>query len=183
MTAPVMVGPSPQGGGPVPFPDWDDVLADIGDRIRAERLARGWSETELGRRAGLGRNTVRRLENGDASLRCFVQACAAMSVPVDGLLSPAWQRPEPKTMPGRSATRKPVSLSPRQAAVLREAASGDSLAQVGSRLGLGAQAVASEISRAYRRLGVAYLPREQRRAAAIRVAMQHGLFNPPKRTS
>ncbi|MGW2520507.1 helix-turn-helix domain-containing protein [Streptomyces sp. NPDC001617] len=178
MTAPVMLGPSPQSGGPTPFPDWEDVLADIGDRVRAERQARGWSETELARRAGIGRNTVRRMEkSGDASLRCFVQACTGLGVTVDGLLSPAWQKPDPKPMPGVQAPRRPVSLSPRQVDVLREASSGDSLSQVGARLGMDVGTVGSTLSRVYRRLDVASLPQDERRAAAVRVAMQHGLFD------
>lgn len=183
MTAPVLVGPSPAGGGPAPFLDWDDVLADIGDRVRAERQARGWSETELGRRAGIGRNTVRRLENGDVSLRCFVQACTALGVPVGELLSPAWKRPEPKHTPNAEGVARQVTLSPRQALVLCEAASGDSLAQVGVRLNMDPRAVGATLSRVYQRLGVAFLPQEQRRSAAARVAMQHGLFTPPNRTS
>lgn len=182
MSAPALVGPSPQGGGPDPSPDWDDLLADIGDRVRAERQARGWSETRLGRAAGMGRNTVRRLENGDASLRSFVLACTALGVDADRLLSPAWVRPYcPPTAAPAGAGR--VSLSPAQARVLREAASGDSLAQVGVRVGLDPRAVGAALSRAYQRLGVAYLPAGERRAAAARVAMQHGLFDPANRTS
>ncbi|MGW2384338.1 LuxR C-terminal-related transcriptional regulator [Streptomyces sp. NPDC001658] len=76
-----------------------------------------------------------------------------------------------------------MSLSPKQAEVLREAASGDSLSQVGARLGMDARAVGAVLSRAYQRLGVACLPPDQRRAAAARVAMQHGLFHLPNRTS
>jgi len=174
VSAPALVGPSPQGGGPVPSPDWDEMLADIGDRVRAERQARGWSETRLGRRAGMGRNTVRRLENGDASLRSFVLACTALGVGADRLLSPMWVRPaSPAAAPAGSGR---VSLSPTQALVLREAASGDSLAQVGSRLDMDSRAVGAVLSRAYQRLGVACLPADERRSAAARVAMQHGLF-------
>lgn len=183
MSAPVQVGPSPSGGGPVPFPDWDETLADIGDRIRAERQARGWSETKLGQQAGIGRNTVRRLEHGDASLRCFVQACTALGVSMEGLLSPAWQGPG--LQPVRSGAGGPVRrvLSPRQAEVLAEAASGDSLAQVGARIGMDPRAVGGWLSRVYQRLGVAHLPKDERRAAAVQVAMRHGLFDIQKRTS
>jgi transcriptional regulator with XRE-family HTH domain len=169
------VGPSPSGGGPVPSPDWDDVLADIGDRVRAERQARGWSQNRLGRRAGIGEDTVRRVENGEASIRTFALVCAALEVAMHDLLSPRWQRPDPAV--------RPLSLSERQALVLGAAASGDSLTAVGARLGMDSRAVASNLSRAYRRLGVAHLPQEQRRAAAVRLAIQHGLFNPSNRTS
>lgn len=183
MTAPVMVGPSPQGIGPAPCPDWDDVLADIGDRIRAERQARGWSETELGRRAGIARTTVRRLENGDASLRCFIQACTALEIPAEQLLSPQWRHPASTPVRGPGLSKTPTGLSERQALVLREAASGDSLSQVAARLDMDVQAVGAVLSRAYQRLGVALLPRNQRRAAAVRVAIQHGLFDAANRTS
>lgn len=183
MSAPVLAGLSPSGGGPVPSRDWDDALADIGDRIRAERQARGWSETQLGQRAGMARTTVRRLENGDASLRCFVQACTALGVSGEMLLSPGWRRPDPKLVRHTAVRGRRGVLSPVQALVLREAACGDSLAQVGARLGMDARAVGSELSRAYRRLGVAFVPQEERRSAAVRVAMQNGLFTPPKRTS
>ncbi|MCI3279158.1 helix-turn-helix domain-containing protein [Streptomyces cylindrosporus] len=183
MTAPVLVGPQPPGGGPVPSLDWDDALADIGDRVRAEREARGWSQTQLARTAGVGLNTIRRLERGDASMRCFVQACTALQIPVGMLLSPQWQKPEPKPTRIGVAAARPIALSPRQTEVLREAASGDSLAAVGARLGLDVGTVGSTLSRVYRRLGVACLPRDERRAAAAQVALKHGLFTPGNRTS
>jgi DNA-binding NarL/FixJ family response regulator len=99
-------------------------------------------------------------------LRPLMKACWAFRLPVDYLLSDQWRRPE----------RRPT-LAPRQVDVLREAASGDSLVRVGSRLGMGSQAVGAALSRIYVRLGVNGLPTGQRRAAAVRVAMQHGLFN------
>lgn len=181
MTAPVMVGPSSPGGGPVPFPDWDDVLADIGDRVRAERKARGWSLYRMSGRAGVPVITLKRLEAGSGSLRVFAQTCAGLQVSMSYLLSEDWKMPEPK--PVRSAAPGPVGLSPRQALVLREAASGDSLAQVGDRLGLEAGAVGAALSRAYQRLGVAFLPAHERRSAAVRVAVEHDLIAIPNRTS
>jgi DNA-binding CsgD family transcriptional regulator len=159
------------------------MLADIGERIRAERHARGWSEAWLGRKAGMGRNTVRRLENGDASLRSFVLACTALGVPMDRLLASSWKPPDQRHAEGPTRQVR-VSLSPREARVLREAASGDSLSRVGARLGMDSRAVGWTLSRVYQRLGVAHLARGERRAAAVRVAMHHGLFNPPEnRTS
>ena len=176
MSAPVMVGPSSPGGGPAPFPDWDDVLADIGDRIRAERQARGWGQQDLADRARLDRVTVRRLEDGIGSIRVFVQACWALEVDPGRLMSQQWAMPAPQASPRGS-------LSPRQAQVLQAAAGGDSLARVGVRLGLDRSSVASFLSQAYRRLGVAHLPQEERRAAAIRVAMKDDLFTSSNRTS
>jgi DNA-binding CsgD family transcriptional regulator len=172
MTAPVLVGPSASGGGPVPFPDWDGLLGNIGDRICAERRARGWSRDELARRAGIGFHTVRRLETGSVSLGPLMKACWAFRVSVIYLLADQWRAP---------LVRPTLSL--RQVEVLREAASGDSLERVGVRLGMGSQAVGAALSRIYVRLGVADLPRDERRQAAARVAMQHDLLNTPNRTS
>ena len=162
-----MVGPSPQGAGPTLCPDWDDVLADIGDRVRAERQARGWSQTDLAHRAGISVQAARRLEEGSVWLRPLMKACWAFRVPVDHLLSEQWKTPE----------RRPT-LAPRQVDVLREAGSGDSLTVVGVRLGMSSQAVGAALSRIYVRLGVADMPRGQRRQAAVRVARSNGLIHP-----
>lgn len=169
MTAPVQVGPSLSGGGPVPSSDWDDVLADIGDRVRAERKARGWSQTELGLRAGLSLNTVKRMENGNTTLRGFVAACAALGVGIGELLAGEWQMP---------AVRP--SLQPSQVRVLRAVAEAGSAARAAARLGMPVDAVSSRLSQIYRRLGVAHLRRgEERRVAAVRVAVENGLLNTP----
>ena len=174
--APQIAGPSTSSGGPAPSPDWDDVLADIGDRIRAERKARGWGQQDLSDRAQLDRVTIRRLEDGMGSIRVFAQACWALGVDPGALMSQQW------TMPASPMSPR-YSLSPRQSQVLLAAADGDSLARVGARLGLDRSTVASCLSQAYRRLGVVHLPRDERRAAAIRVAMKHGLFAAQNRTS
>lgn len=169
MSAPVQVGPSPRGGGPVPSPDWDDVLADIGDRIRAERRARGWSQTELARRAGLDWGTVKRLENGVGWLRTFTQACWGLEVPMDYLLSDRWQMP--------TRTQPALALSEQQVRVLRAVADGRSITAAALALGIPRGGVAAQMSQIYRRLGVADLPQAERRAAAVRVAKQHGLID------
>lgn len=173
MTAPVQVGPSPTGGGPVPSQEWEEALADVADRVRAERKARGWSQTEMARQAGISKSTVQRLES-DVSVvvRHLLQACSALNVPISYLLSDRWEMPS-----GRP------KLGLRQIDVLREAASGDSLAHVGARVGMSPQAVSSVLTKVYQRLDVAHLPVGERRAAAARVAMQHGLFSTSKRTS
>jgi DNA-binding CsgD family transcriptional regulator/DNA-binding Xre family transcriptional regulator len=173
MTAPVQVGPSPSGGGPGPSSQWDEALADVADRIRAERKARGWSQTEMARQAGISKSTVHRLES-DVSVvvRHLLQACEALGVPPAHLLSDQWQMP----------ARRPA-LSPRQVDVLREVMSGDSLTCVGDRLGMSSQAVSSVLNRVYQRLDVAHIPVGERRAAAARAAMQHGLFTASNRTS
>ncbi|GAA3807729.1 helix-turn-helix domain-containing protein [Streptomyces chiangmaiensis] len=173
MSARVQAGPS-TNGGPAPFPDLEDYLADIGDRIRAERKARGWTQSKLGKLAGIGLATVKRLENGSLWMRPFLQACWALEVQPDHLMSDQWQMPE--------VVRK-LQLSSRQARVLREAASGDPLSRVAARLGEDSRAVGACLSQVYQRLGVADVPQAERRAAAVRVAMQHNLFTPTNQTS
>jgi len=166
VSAPVLVGPPPQRGGPVPFLDWDDLLADIGDRIRAERKARGWSQTELGHRAGLDRAAVGRLENGNTTLRCFIAACTALQVDFVQVLSGQWQVP---------ALRP--SLTPAQHRVLRAVAVEGSASAAATRLGIPLDTVTSRLSEIYRRLGVTGARRgEERRVAAVRAAVQHGLL-------
>lgn len=173
MTAPALVGPSSPGGGPVPSPDWDDVLADIGDRIRAERQARGWSQSELGQRTGLSFATVKRLENGETTLRAFVVACAALQVDIGALLAGEWRMP---------ALR--LSLTPIQVRVLEAVAELGTPELAAERLGMARDTVTSRLSEIYRRLNVVHVPRgAKRRAAAARVAVEHGLITPPNRTS
>lgn len=173
MSAPVQVGPSPQRGGPAPSVDWDDLLADIGDRIRAERKARGWSQTELAHRASLDRGAVRRLEDGNSTLRCFIAACTALQVDFVQVLSGQWQVPE----------LKPV-LTPAQHRALKAVAVAGSTSAAAARLDIPLVTVASRLSEVYRRLGVTDVPRgEERRVAAVRAAVQHGLLAPGTRTS
>ncbi len=81
----------------------------------------------------------------------------------------------------RGPARQP--LTPRQAAVLTAAADGAPLREVAARLGITREHASSLLSRAYERLDVAYLPRDQRRAAAVRTAVRRGLIpNPAKET-
>lgn len=65
-------------------------------------------------------------------------------------------------------------LSPRQAEVLAAAADGVPLSVVAVRLGTTRTQVASRLSEAYRRLEVGWLPRDERRAEAVRVARREG---------
>ncbi|MEU6016902.1 transcriptional regulator [Streptomyces sp. NPDC047515] len=174
MTAPVLVGPSPVGGGPAVFQDRDELLADVGDRIRAERHARGWSQTVLGKHAGMTYKVVATIELGKGTLPLLHLAavCEALGMSMSELLSEQWE------MPARPPRRRgvPGVLSPRMALVLREAASGIPLTQVADRLGIPRSVVSSRLSEAYRVLGVSDLPRDERRAAAVRVAEARGLF-------
>lgn len=166
-TAPVRSGPTITSGGPASSPDWDDLLADIGDRIRAERQARRWSQEELAARAGMDRHTIRKIENGIGSLRAFTQACWGLQVDMAYLLSDQWQMPEPRPRP----------LTPRQAEVLRVVADGRPLAVAAPQLGMTPEGLASVLSGVYRRLGVAGVPRDRRRREAVRVASTQGLID------
>ncbi len=72
-----------------------------------------------------------------------------------------------------------MPLTPRQAQALTAAADGASLRTVAARLGTTIQQASSLLSRAYQRLDVTYLPRDQRRAAAVRAAVHRGLIPDP----
>lgn len=150
--------------------DWDDVLADVGDRIRAERQARGWSHSELARRAGVGLNTAKRLEeNGAGTLRVFAVVCGALGMEMGALLSDQWQRPE---------LAPALPLTPAQAKVLRAVSGGESLSVVAVRLGMPRDGLASRLSEIYRRLEVVHVPRGvERRMAAVRIARESGLLD------
>jgi DNA-binding CsgD family transcriptional regulator len=78
-------------------------------------------------------------------------------------------------------TRGParMPLTPRQAQVLTAAADGAPLSQVARQLGITREHASSLLSRAYQRLDVTYLPRDQRRAAAVRAAVRRGLIPDP----
>ncbi|MFB7312926.1 helix-turn-helix domain-containing protein [Streptomyces sp. NPDC056192] len=169
MTAPMQMAPSPVGGGPVAFQDREELLADIGDRIRAERHARGWAGTALAAKTGVSRRTVERVETGKSPLplSLFAALCEALGVSMSLLLSDQW------VMPARF--RRAV-LTPRQTEILLLASSGLTLQQVGVRVGTTRQAVASRLSETYRLLGVSDLPPDERRAAAAQIAEDRGLF-------
>ena len=69
-----------------------------------------------------------------------------------------------------------MPLTPRQAQALTAAATGAPLREVAEQLGVTREHVASLLARAYQRLGVTYLPRDQRRAEAVRIAVRRGLI-------
>lgn len=67
-------------------------------------------------------------------------------------------------------------LTKRQAEVLVAAADGAPLSEVARRVGTSREQVASRLSEAYKRLDVAWIDRDERRAAAVRVARKRGLI-------
>lgn len=76
-----------------------------------------------------------------------------------------------------------MPLTPRQAQALTAAADGAPLREVGARLGTTREQASSLLSRAYERLDVVYVPRDRRRAAAIRAAVRRGLIADPTEES
>jgi transcriptional regulator with XRE-family HTH domain len=149
-----------------PALDVDEVIADIGDRVRAERQALGWSQAKLGQQAGMTPEQIRRLESGLVGLKNLLEACSAMNIEVSDLLSPKWRLPLVK-----------ASLTEKQVEVLSAAADGAPLSEVAVRLGMPREGMASHLSDIYRRFGIADMPLGERRAAAVRIAEERGLFN------
>jgi transcriptional regulator with XRE-family HTH domain len=62
----------------------------VGESIRRERQARGWTQVQLAKAAGLSPNYVARLERGELGPSLFVanQICDALEIDVDTLLRP-----------------------------------------------------------------------------------------------
>lgn len=56
-----------------------ELLAELGDAIRARRVAQNWSQTEAARRAGMSSRTWQRLEmHGQATTEHLVKAAIAL---------------------------------------------------------------------------------------------------------
>jgi transcriptional regulator with XRE-family HTH domain len=74
----------------------------LGALILAERRRRGWSQAELGRRAGLSGQRIGQIERGRAlwvSRRTVARLAAALELPVERLEAAAgsalWREPDP----------------------------------------------------------------------------------------
>jgi transcriptional regulator with XRE-family HTH domain len=79
------------------------VLAELGERLRAARLARNLSQQKLAAEAGVGRMTVQRLEEGgSASLTSLIRILRALDE-LDGL---ARLLPSPGPSPLEEARRQ-----------------------------------------------------------------------------
>ena len=61
----------------------------LGERLREARRARGWYQSEAGRRAGVNENSISRYERGDRlpGLGCLVRLAEVYGVSMDWLLS------------------------------------------------------------------------------------------------
>ncbi len=56
-----------------------ELLADLGDAIRARRIAQSWSQIEAAKRAGMSKSTWQRLEaQGQATTEHLVHAAIAL---------------------------------------------------------------------------------------------------------
>jgi len=76
-----------------------------------------------------------------------------------------------------------MPLSPRQVQALTAAAAGATLSEIGRQMGVTREQVSYLLSHAYRRLDVGHLPRDQKRAAAVRTAVRRGLIPDPTETT
>ena len=65
----------------------DKRLAGVGERVKAHRLARGWSMRQLAERAGVSHNQINTVETGKISplLDSVVRIAAALEVPLTEL--------------------------------------------------------------------------------------------------
>ncbi|MFA9216741.1 MAG: helix-turn-helix domain-containing protein [Sphingomonadaceae bacterium] len=58
-----------------------EICNELGQRLRARRLQLGWSQDELGRRAGLSGGSVKNLESkAQSSLDSFVRIVCALGL-------------------------------------------------------------------------------------------------------
>ena len=64
-----------------------DIISEISARIRSERKEKGWSQTELAKRAGLTTNTIYRIETGQINLatQTATNIASALDVGIDWL--------------------------------------------------------------------------------------------------
>jgi transcriptional regulator with XRE-family HTH domain len=92
----------------------DEICQTLGQRLKAVRLARGWTQSELARRAGLSRGTVVTLEGqGQTTLASLVRVVQVLGL--EGELQPLFVPPPPRSiaeLERRAST--PRQRAPRQ---------------------------------------------------------------------
>jgi transcriptional regulator with XRE-family HTH domain len=60
------------------------ILAEIGHRLRAQRLRRNWTQQHLAERAGVALSAIKKLEaGGNATLSTLVKIAGALSITQD----------------------------------------------------------------------------------------------------
>lgn len=72
----------------------DAIDRCLGDRIKIEREARGWSLTDLSERAGVSRAMIHKIERGESSPTAALlgRLCAAFSISISTLMARAENR-------------------------------------------------------------------------------------------
>lgn len=67
-----------------------ETVRHLGRNVASLRHARGWSQAQFGRMAGLPRSTVTQIESGDSnpSLKILLALASALHVPLEELLAP-----------------------------------------------------------------------------------------------
>lgn len=68
----------------------EEFIAQVGDAIRRERLARGWTQVQLAEAAQLSSNHVARLERGEVGATFYLMHRIAQALGVDlSVLTPS----------------------------------------------------------------------------------------------
>lgn len=91
----------------------NEISLELGSRVRALRLAHGWTQAELAARAGVALDTLKKFERtGQLSLERFVRLVIALGTgrELEGLLSNSvpsslQMLEQPKRQRGRSRSR------------------------------------------------------------------------------
>ena len=89
-----------------------ELLADLGNAIRARRIAQNWSQIEAAKRAGMSKSTWQRLETlGQATTEHLVNAAIALRCE-EGLAA-LFPMPQPGTMDALLQQQKQTASAPK----------------------------------------------------------------------
>ncbi|HZP76631.1 MAG TPA: LexA family transcriptional regulator [Pseudolabrys sp.] len=76
---------------------------DVGERIRAEREARGWTQTQLGDHIGISQVAIAKIEMGETKMSKYLaQIARAFDLPITDFVD----LPEPMAYPGQPKRRE-----------------------------------------------------------------------------
>src|SRR5690348_7223408 len=97
-----------------------DAMAAFGERLRAERHARGWPIERLAAASGVSRAMISKIERGESSPTAVVlgKLSAALELSVSELLAPA---PPPAGNAAAAPEPSPGTTPPRGGGVVRRA--------------------------------------------------------------
>ena len=91
----------------------DELAAELGGRVRSERLRRNWTQQTLAERTGVSRWTVTRMEAGDSvALSSFLAVLVALGR--SGDLGPVLRPAEAQTIERFVASAEPTRRRGRQ---------------------------------------------------------------------